>query len=127
MPSYKPSILIVEDNHYIRELLAGILIESGYSVRSAEDGIAALAEILKDIPDLLISDLQMPRMSGFELLAAVGLRFPGIKVIAMSGLFAGDCVPPGVVADAFYSKGNSPSYLLNTVRALGPFRNKQIA
>lgn len=50
-------------------------------------------------------DLEMPAMSGFELLSIVRRRFPAVPVIAMSGFYPGDTVPEGVIADAFYSKG----------------------
>ena len=53
----------------------------------AEDGFSALAEIRKEVPDILLSDLNMPRMSGFELLSVVRRRFPSIRTIAMSGAF----------------------------------------
>jgi len=43
-------------------------------------------------------------MSGFELLSVVRRRFPAIQLIAMSGAFSGDGIPPGVAADAFMKK-----------------------
>jgi CheY-like chemotaxis protein len=76
-----------------------------YQFGSTEDGFSALAEIRKEIPDILLSDLNMPDMSGFELLSVVHRRFPSIPVIAMRGAFSGDEVPSGVAADAFYQKG----------------------
>ena len=98
-------LLIVDDEPLIRASLSEVLAELGFSVRSAEDGFSALAEIRKDIPDILLSDLNMPDMSGFKLLSVVHRRFPSIRVIAMSGAFSGDEVPSGVAADAFYQKG----------------------
>src|ERR1700694_536707 len=68
LPSEKPTILIVEDDVLLRSLLCTILEESGYKVRSAEDGFTALTQIRTEIPDILLSDLHMPGMSGFELL-----------------------------------------------------------
>ena len=57
-------------------------------------------------------------MSGFELLAVLRERFPQLPVIATSGEFTGDALPPGVVADAFLSKGGGISRLRNTVAEL---------
>lgn len=87
-------------------------------MRFAEDGLSALREIRQESPEILLTDLNMPGMSGFELLTEVRSLFPAIKVIAMSGAFCGSEVPPGVLADAFYQKGSSVSTLLQILRAL---------
>jgi CheY-like chemotaxis protein len=81
-------------------------------VRSAADGFAALRELRRESPEILLSVLYMPGMSGFELLSVVRRRFPAIKVIAMSGAFSGNEVPLGVAADAFFQKGSSIASLL---------------
>jgi CheY-like chemotaxis protein len=115
MPALKPSLLVVDDEALIRMSLLGILIESGYAVRIASDGFAALAEIREKIPDLILSDLNMPGMSGFELLSVVRRRFPSLRVIAMSTGFRGPDLPLGVAADAFYEKAAHPKSLLRIV------------
>lgn len=114
----KISLLIVDDDVSICKSLSVILAESGYRVRSAADGFSALVELRSGIPDILLSDLNMPGMSGFELLSVVRRRFPAIKVIAMSGTFSGDGVPPGVAADAFYEKGTNLESLLQIIEAM---------
>jgi DNA-binding NtrC family response regulator len=70
------------------------------------------------LPDVIISDLNMPRMSGFEFLSVVRRRFPEILTLAMSGAYRGDQLPPGVVADGFYPKGERPDNLFRTLRQL---------
>jgi CheY-like chemotaxis protein len=100
----KTHLLVVEDEPTIRQLFATLLTAAGYSVAEAHDGFAALEEVRRKRPALILSDLNMPRMTGFELLSVVRRRFPSIRVIAMSGAFAGDSVPAGVSADAFYEK-----------------------
>ncbi len=97
-------LLVVEDEPTIRRLFVTLLTASGYSVAEAEDGFTALEEVRRQRPALILSDLNMPRMTGFELLSIIRRRFPAIRVIAMSGAFAGDSVPRGVSADAFYEK-----------------------
>lgn len=87
-------LLVVDDEALILMSLSAILTESGYSVRTALDGFSALTEIRREAPDLIISDLNMPRVFGFELLSVVRRRFPAIPVIAMSGAYSGDGVPP---------------------------------
>jgi CheY-like chemotaxis protein len=75
-----------------------------YAARVAPDSLTALAEIRKNVPDLIVCELNMLGMSGFELLSVVRCRFPSIRLIAMSSAFSGSGVPPGVAADAFYPK-----------------------
>ena len=105
MADIKASILIVEDDESVRPFLAQVFTHLGYRTRSATDGLSALIEIRQEVPDILLSDLNMPAMSGFELLSIIHRRFPAIYVIAMSGMFTQDQIPCGVTADAFYQKG----------------------
>jgi len=118
MRETRAKLLIVDDEAPIRMALSAILDEFGYSVRTADDGFSALAEIRREIPDVIVADLNMPRMSGFELLSVVRRRFPAIQVIAMSAAFSGDGVPPGVAADAFYEKGSHPGLLFRILKAM---------
>lgn len=67
-------ILVVDDEKGIRESICAILSMKGYSVTTAEDGIAALKELQKDSYDLLITDIVMPNMGGMELLDWVWQR-----------------------------------------------------
>ena len=118
------TVLVVDDKERIRVAIAQVLEEFGYSVRCAEEGHSALREIYQQNPDILVSDLKMPGMSGFELLINVRRLFPTIKVIAMSGSFSGSEVPQGVLADAFYPKGGSVSTLLQAFRSLSSMKNR---
>jgi CheY-like chemotaxis protein len=118
MPHSHVTILIVDDEPLIRMSISQVLTEVGYSVRSAEDGIAALHEIQTEVPELLLSDLNMPGMSGYELLSEVRRWYPAIRTIAMSGAFSGDEVPSGVAADAFFQKGRSIVALLRIMETL---------
>jgi len=117
MSDWKPNLLIVEDDPSIRSSLDRVFTDIGYSVMTAEDGLSALAVIREQVPDILLSDLNMPRMSGFELLSVVSRRFPDIPAIAMSGAFSGNTFPPGVSADAFYEKGSGMEALLKAIEA----------
>jgi CheY-like chemotaxis protein len=115
MPDTKANLLIVDDEPFIRRSLCCLLKDLGYRVRAAEDGMSALIKISEEVPDILLSDLHMPGMSGFELLAAVGCQFPGLRTIAMSGGFRGDEIPSGVAADAFFQKGSGVEKLLRMI------------
>ena len=100
----KINLLIVDDEPATRKLLAVIFERMGHNVRVAEDGFSALQQIRESMPDVLLSDLHMPGMSGFELLSVVRRRLPAIYVIATSGAYTGAGVPFGIAADAFYEK-----------------------
>jgi CheY-like chemotaxis protein len=100
-------IVVVDDNPTLLDVLSEIFRDRGFSVRTVSDGFAALAAIRDCLPDILISDLNMPGMSGFELLSVVRRRFPEIAVIAMSGMYSSTSVSPRIAADGFYAKGTS--------------------
>ena len=114
------SVLVVDDDSGIRLAIALVLQAAGYEVNTAKHGFDALVLLRTKTPDVIISDLNMPAMSGFEFLSIVRRRFPEIPVVAVSGAYpCGDGVPCGVVADAFYAKGEAePSDLLRTVAEL---------
>jgi len=116
----KHHVLVVDDEPSVRESLATLLNEAGYDVSTAKNGFDALLQLRRVTPDVIISDLNMPQMSGFEFLSVVRRRFPEIPVVAMSGAYeSGDRLPGGVIADAFHAKGrHHPEELLRTVAAL---------
>jgi len=107
MPEAPIKLLIVDDEPITRTTLSQIFVQMGHSVRSASDGFSALEQIREMMPDVLLSDLNMPGMSGFELLSVVRRRLPGIYVIATSGAYTGETVPQGIAADAFYQKATN--------------------
>jgi CheY-like chemotaxis protein len=113
-------ILVVDDERNIRDAMKMLLTASGYDVSTAEHGFDALLQLKTLNPAVIISDLNMPQMSGFEFLSIVRRRFPEIPVIAVSGAYeSGDLVPGGVIADAFYAKGrHRPEELLRAVGEL---------
>ena len=118
MPGTQIKLLIVDDEAAMCESLSHIFIACGYRVGVAKDGSSALSQLLQELPDVILSDLYMPGISGFEFLAIVRRRFPTIRVIAMSGAFTGDSIPDGVAADSFYSKGTGVNALLKIMKAL---------
>ena len=60
-------ILVVDDTPSTRELIANFLRKSGYQVTEANDGKEALTKALDIIPDIIVTDVVMPEMNGFEL------------------------------------------------------------
>ena len=104
MADFPYRLLVVDDEPEIRELFQNVLSTEGYEVRVAKDGFAALAQMRRALPDLIVSDLKMPNMSGFEFLSIARRRFPQIPTIAISGEFQLAVQPLGVLADAFLAK-----------------------
>jgi CheY-like chemotaxis protein len=117
MPDSTIKLLIVDDEPATRTLLATIFSRRGHHVRSAEDGFAALRLIRARPPDVLLSDLDMPGMTGFQLLSIVRRLYPNIHVIATSGSYSGNSVPHGVAADAFYEKASGLGALFDLISA----------
>ena len=120
-------ILVVEDDEVVRQTVSMLLTMTGYRVAVAKDGFEALLRLQEAVPDVLITDLNMPQMSGFELLSIVRRRFPSVIAIATSGAYMAGLVPSGVVADAFYAKGcGSSSSMLEIVASAikrGPLKH----
>jgi len=98
-------ILVAENDPGVLQTVAMMLRTSGYDVVTSSDGFEALLHFQDQVPDLLLSDLNMPAMSGFELLSVIRRRFPQVVAVATSGAYSSGSVPPGVIADAFYAKG----------------------
>ena len=116
---FKCRVLIVDDEPLILETTAAIVRSFGFSVRAAADGFAALKILREVLPDLIIADLRMPNMSGFELLSIVRRRFPHIPTIAISGEFILANMPLGLLVDHFFQKGGyTPDELLAKIKEL---------
>jgi CheY-like chemotaxis protein len=114
-------ILVVDDDAGIRKSMVLLLGSAGYRVHTAIHGLDGLLQLRRILPSVVISELSMPQMSGFEFLSVVRRRFPQISVIAMSGAYDfDDGMPGGVIADVFYAKGgpSHPETLLSLVADL---------
>jgi len=81
-------VLIVDDDHWSRELLKTLLAVNGYVIDSAESGYAALAKVAVDVPDLILLDLMMPGIDGFEVVKRLKAvpDTHGIPVIMVTAL-----------------------------------------
>lgn len=81
-------VLLVEDDPFLSSLAANYLRKSGYEIRIAQDGVAALAAVDKAVPTIVLLDLIMPQMSGFEVLKKFkeDPRMADVPVIVLSNL-----------------------------------------
>lgn len=81
----KQTILIVDDEQAIRELLRDFLVNEGFFVLTAENGKVAIETIKSQKVALVVSDIRMPEMGGFELVKLVKKMDPRIGFILMTG------------------------------------------
>ena len=96
-------VLLVDDEPVIRDLLVSLLGEDGLSTQEAQDGIDGLEKLREMLPNVIISDLLMPRMSGLEFISVVRRRFPSIPVIVFSGSIQVD-FPAEAMPDVWFEK-----------------------
>lgn len=115
-PVFRYRILVVDDDEAIRKTAKLLLEVRGYEVDTATDGFEGLIHLQAARPDIIISDLRMPNMSGFEFLSVIRRRFPEIGVVAISGEFEPMSVPDSLLADAYLPKGKySPEELFEKI------------
>jgi CheY-like chemotaxis protein len=110
-------ILVVDDDDSIRELLRLHLSSAGYEVQVAADAIAAGYIVLKAPPDLIITDVNMPHMDGFEFVAALrsDKAIPHIPVIFLTSFGEGDHHGKSLGAVGYLTKPVRSDRLLSLV------------
>ncbi len=86
----KGLLLIAEDDAVLRSLYQKKFSVEGYDVRLAEDGEQVVAEIRKQKPDLLICDIHMPKMDGFQVLKEFPKESRGFPIIMLTNFDQGD-------------------------------------
>lgn len=79
-----PRILVVEDDTELRELVAGRLRESGYSIETASTGPEALARVAAQVPDLLILDVMLPGLDGLEVCRRLRAEHPLLYILMLT-------------------------------------------
>lgn len=116
------SVLIAEDEPYILESLMFLMSRAGYRVRAERDGAKAVAAAIHSQPDLMILDIMMPTLNGFEALkqlrATPGLEALRILVLSAKGQEADRRRMMALGADSFVTKPFSNKDLLATVETL---------
>ena len=79
------SVLIIDDEGDVRDALSLVLGRAGFDVRSAEDGEAGIQACRELLPDVIITDMIMPKLDGAQLIRQIKLEQPGAKIVAISG------------------------------------------
>jgi len=77
-------VLVVEDDKGLQKYLKELLLDNGYSVKIASDGIEALDQLTKSEPDVMVLDLGLPNMSGEAVCAEVRKKYPELPVIILT-------------------------------------------
>jgi CheY-like chemotaxis protein len=119
------TILVVDDESAIREMLSEVLLEEGYRVVTAQDGLEAIERIEEEPPDLVVSDVSMPVLDGGQLAGIIRARngVPVIGITAMSKLRRG--------ADQYFStvlhKPFSLTHLLQAIEDLLAKKSQPVA
>lgn len=113
-------ILIADDDLVSRGLIRDILEPQGFEVIEATDGEEALSRIIEVQPDLILVDIQMPRLGGYGVLQRLreAPRFRAIPVAAISALAMQTDQNRGLMFDAYITKPISPAALRAQVRSL---------
>ncbi|MDY0012065.1 MAG: Hpt domain-containing protein [Rhodocyclaceae bacterium] len=88
--SYLPTILVVDDSLTVRKITGRLLEREGYRVITAKDGVDALEKLLEVTPDVILSDIEMPRMDGFDLVRNIRAdqRLSAVPVIMITSRLA---------------------------------------
>lgn len=116
MDGYGKRVLVVEDDADSRQVLALALVQAGYSVHEACDGLEAMNEMKRRRFDVVVTDYHMPRLNGFELLMLIRVVWPDLPVVIVSGS-QGDMADVAVQHGAFawIRKPYEQELLLNVV------------
>ncbi|MFN3951460.1 MAG: response regulator transcription factor [Thermaurantimonas sp.] len=116
----KAKILVVDDDHLIRQALSFKLEKEGYTVKIANDGESALSMIENEKFDVIISDIMMPYISGFELLKILKDKGSDAPVLMLTSLNTENAVVKAfdLGADDYVTKPFSPNELIIRIKKL---------
>lgn len=101
------TLLLVEDDPLVRDMLTQILQRASHTVITAVDGEGAIEQLKAHTPDILITDIIMPKKSGITLIAEIKNQHPDLEIIAISG---GGRLDPSGYLDLSESLGASVSF-----------------
>ena len=77
-------VLVVDDDGGARQVMADVLIEEGYEVALAENGQRALEQIDREVPAILVTDLEMPELDGERLIMSARALHPGLPILVIT-------------------------------------------
>jgi len=113
-------ILVVDDSEVLRRIVVFNLVKNGYTVSEASDGEEALQKLKESTPDLVILDIMMPKMNGFEVLKVMKQdeNLSKVPVIVLTAKGGENDLQEGLKlgADIFLTKPFSPGRLIEEVQ-----------
>ncbi|MGF6768732.1 CheY-like chemotaxis protein [Paraburkholderia sp. GAS199] len=109
-------VLLVDDDADLREVLEFIVTGDGYRVHTAADGQHAMLEIVRERPDIIVSDVMMPRMDGPGMVCAL-LAIPALSDIPVV-LMSAAAPEPGLPIHMFLAKPFEPTQLLEVLHSV---------
>ena len=115
-------ILLVEDNEFNRKIVRDLLARQPYDLLEANDGEAGVAAARRDLPDVIVMDVQLPKLSGLDATRAIradpGTAKIPIIVVTSFALSGDDKKAMDAGASAYLAKPYSPRQLLDTIRKM---------
>lgn len=113
------TVLIIEDDEGIQTYLKELLLDSGYNVMTASDGVTGLKIIKKSVPDLVLLDLGLPDMSGESVCAQIRKDYPELRIIMLTAKDTPHDVIQGlnIGADDYLTKPFVADVLLARIQA----------
>ena len=114
--STAPIVLLVEDSQDERDMYTRQLVATGYSVQVAENGEVALQRVAAQVPDVVVMDLAMPVLDGWEATRRLKEAYPSVPVIVLS---ACDTDSDGLDAAASFRKPVDLAKVIGAVRRIG--------
>ena len=118
----KKRILLIEDNEFNRKIVRDLLARQPYDLLEANDGEAGVAAARRDRPDVIVMDIQLPKLSGLDATRAIRAdpetaKIP-IIVVTSFALSGDDKKAMDAGASAYLAKPYSPRQLLDTIRKM---------
>jgi chemosensory pili system protein ChpA (sensor histidine kinase/response regulator) len=88
--AHEPTVMVVDDSLTVRKITSRMLEREGYRVLLAKDGVDAIEALIENIPDVILSDIEMPRMDGFDLVRNIraDIRLRDVPVIMITSRLA---------------------------------------
>ncbi len=115
----KTKILIIEDDEGVRTYLKELLLDNGYFAETSSDGVASLELLKKSLPDLVLLDLGLPKITGEALCSEIRKSYPDLPIIILTAKDGISDIVRGLNlgADDYITKPFTPEVLLARIAA----------